>query len=136
MLCRMRQSLLLKTISTYLAEIEKHDRFIKLDDNHVAIITVNPYGGRRDDNLPDPVAMLEYYARHEDKRGDRVTVEWNGAELDDLPSAVLMRVVELKGTLERWNKDELDDLPPSTSEDVRLLNEERPRRRRPLRRYY
>ena len=119
----MRQSDLLKTVSSYVAELEKIDRFIKLDDNHIAVIDVMLFKqrrGRRDDDEDiAPHARVSVFERDVDDGGKVTADEWSCVDFESCDSRLLGRVAELTAMCEKWSRDELDDLPVSTADDPR-----------------
>jgi len=98
------------------------ERFYALDDAHAIRVQI-----RMDEEL---VASTQIYQRIEERRGDRVEIDWDYIDLDAVPARLLGRVVEIKMIVERFNAGELADLPPSTTPDFLAEREERRMRRR------
>ena len=117
----MRQSDLLKTVSSYVAELDNIDRFVKIDDNHIAVLDVVLFKHprrRRDEDILEPHARVSVFERELDDN-DKVTDDWSCIDLGEADSRLLGRVAELTAMCEKWNRNEADDLPPSTADDPR-----------------
>src|SRR5574338_98207 len=128
----MRHSELVATIAAYTAHLAHLDRFVQIDADHVAVITVNLYTNRLTES-PTPAAVMDVFQKHVSVDGDETFTEWESTELELLPSATLARVAQMKQTLELWNKNELDDLPTTDAADPTLQVR---RQRNRVRRYH
>lgn len=94
-----------------------HTRYYHVSDRMVACLIVTGSTGRRRRvrrmAAIDTVESKKNYIHVDFELTDAKNEEYY--ELGNATPAELMRLAEIKGTLEKWMKGEIDDLPSSTA---------------------